>query len=203
MQSQRSPGRAALPGWIQTSRWGKRPAGRHRATRGSTPLGWTAPPTGPAAHSSHCSEWTSLTVDGGRNGGMEGEKSVLLPQTWTSSQLACMDAARLTDEAAVEHPGPHEEEWQQEEHKVVVVPGTCRSNADIHKERKKNSDSGCRTATVKYWDYLWRFFFPNKIIHILQLTAINHVFFIWLPKFCHSGINSTYVLYKISYILLE
>lgn len=40
---------------------------------------------------------------------------------------AQIDASLLTDEAAVEHPGPHQEEGQQEEHEVVVVPGTWRS----------------------------------------------------------------------------
>lgn len=52
---------------------------------------------------------------------------MLLPPTGTTTALANTNASLLTDEAAVEHPGPHEEEGQQEENEVVVVSGTWRS----------------------------------------------------------------------------
>lgn len=52
-------------------------------------------------------------------------------------------ASLLTDEAAVEHPGPHEEEGQQKEHKVVVVSGTWRSNTSLNTEHEKHSHRYC------------------------------------------------------------
>lgn len=62
--------------------------------------------------------------------GGDGTTSVMLLTGTTSDGAvarAQIDASLLTDEAAVEHPGPHQEEGQQEEHEVVVVPGTWRS----------------------------------------------------------------------------
>lgn len=57
----------------------------------------------------------------------DGRSVKLLPG---KTELRCGGAAgSLTHEAAVEHPGSHQREREQEEDVVVVVPGTWKTTA--------------------------------------------------------------------------